>query len=339
MRPIPCILLLSALPVTAVLADRIHLKSGGQVEGEVVRETPEAVTVKAAAGTMEISRSQIESIERKGYAPPPSRKEEPAPAAPGSQDAFKGEIPDVPISGRIRGKDWTGVVAEKGSFWKPAGKTNGVRIYPERENGRWTAVPHITVYVPMAVGKYTLREKGCTVTYFTPPGENDVGDEGRIEVYEISDDRIKFGLVARFSEQSYVSGRMEVPLTKGDVENKESSGKPEEQKAKASDGQKGLDTDREQYLRENIDRISKAEFPENWKNAWAILGFRHEGARTYVEVEPAPKDVGYDRFKYLMDFSSSKAPVCVAVYCWDKGRFSLLCTVPGWEKKVPQTVD
>jgi len=96
--------------------------------------------------------------------------------------------------------------------------------------------------------------------------------------------------------------------------------------------------DREEYLRKNIDRISKENFPDDQKNTWKILGFTHRETQTYVEVEPSPKTVGYDKFKYLMDFSrKADAPACVAVYAWEKGKYSLLFTEQGWEKKVPAT--
>jgi len=96
---------------------------------------------------------------------------------------------------------------------------------------------------------------------------------------------------------------------------------------------------RENYLRKNIDAISKENFPDNQEDTYMILGFSHKANQTYVEVEPHSKDVGYDRYKYLMDYSGEEAPTCVAVYCWERGKYSLLCNAQGWEKKVPYIPD
>jgi len=95
--------------------------------------------------------------------------------------------------------------------------------------------------------------------------------------------------------------------------------------------------DREIYLRENISRISMENFPDNQNNTWKILSFSHDKNLTYVEVEPDPKDVGYDRFKYAMNFSQQgQPPVCVGAYSWEKGIYSLLFTDDGWETKLPK---
>ncbi len=57
------------------------------MEGEVVRETPQAVTLRSSAGTFEIPRDRIAAIERKAYVPP-SRPVEP-PEAPAPSAAPK----------------------------------------------------------------------------------------------------------------------------------------------------------------------------------------------------------------------------------------------------------
>jgi len=97
--------------------------------------------------------------------------------------------------------------------------------------------------------------------------------------------------------------------------------------------------DRENYLRKNIDAISKEEFPDNQEGTYTILGFSHRVNQTYVEVEPHPSNVGYDKFKYLMDYSGKDAPTCVAVYCCEGGEYSLLYTAQGWENEVPYIPD
>ncbi len=75
-------------------ADRIVLTSGGSLEGEVVRETPEAVLLKSAHGTLEIRRDQIASVERKGYVPPPRGTEPEAEPSPPIKPPPPAESPD-----------------------------------------------------------------------------------------------------------------------------------------------------------------------------------------------------------------------------------------------------
>lgn len=95
--------------------------------------------------------------------------------------------------------------------------------------------------------------------------------------------------------------------------------------------------EREKYLRDNIAKISQENFPDNLRNTWKILNFTHKETQTYIEVEPEPKDVGYDKFIYVMNYSQNdRTPLCVGVYCLTKGEYSLLCAEPGWEAKLPK---
>lgn len=73
-------LVLAFLVTFPAAADRITLKTGGVLEGEILGETAEAVTLKASYGTVEIARDRIAAIARRRYAPPPRRPE----ASPGS---------------------------------------------------------------------------------------------------------------------------------------------------------------------------------------------------------------------------------------------------------------
>ena len=67
--------------VSGAMADQVTLKSGGVLEGEIIRETPSGVTLRASYGTVEISSDRIASVTRKSYAPR-RKTEDPAPVAP-----------------------------------------------------------------------------------------------------------------------------------------------------------------------------------------------------------------------------------------------------------------
>ena len=91
-----CLLLL----LEAASADQVRLKSGGILEGQILEETPEGVTLKSSAGTFQVSRDRIETVVRKAYVPkpppaPPSVPE-PAPPAPvpAPVEAPSGKVPD-----------------------------------------------------------------------------------------------------------------------------------------------------------------------------------------------------------------------------------------------------
>jgi hypothetical protein len=98
-----------------------------------------------------------------------------------------------------------------------------------------------------------------------------------------------------------------------------------------------MHTEREKYLQENIAKISQENFPDNLKNTWKILSFVHKNTQTYVEVEPEPKDVGYDKFVYVMDYSKrGQLPACVGGYSWTAGQYSLLFSAG--DEKLPKTI-
>ena len=55
------------LVVSTVYADVVHLKSGGKMEGKIIKEEKNRTTLKTDYGTVGLKRGDILSIERKPY--------------------------------------------------------------------------------------------------------------------------------------------------------------------------------------------------------------------------------------------------------------------------------
>lgn len=102
---------LFCLALAAASADQVRLKGGGVLEGQILEETPEGVTLKSSAGTFRVSRDRIEAVVRKAYVPkapppatpPPGEAEAstPPPVQARSGDAVLGEepVPDPTLAG------------------------------------------------------------------------------------------------------------------------------------------------------------------------------------------------------------------------------------------------
>ena len=54
-----------------------------------------------------------------------------------------------------------------------------------------------------------------------------------------------------------------------------------------------------------------------------------------MEVKPSPNDVGYPSFKFWFHYDIEEVATCVAVYCFEKGKYTLLSCLPEWDRKVP----
>jgi hypothetical protein len=94
---------------------------------------------------------------------------------------------------------------------------------------------------------------------------------------------------------------------------------------------------RESWLHTNIQNCAHENFPDNTHNVWTILSFDHRGADTcLVEARPDPDDVGYPSFKFWFLFRKENDTAgCVATYCFEDGRYSLLCCEPEWSDHLP----
>src|SRR5262245_26692713 len=77
LRLIVLIVLALAAPLQA---DIVKLRSGGQVEGEVIKEDAAGVTVKLSLGVVTFRAADVAEIIRKPYVPPPKAPATPRPA-------------------------------------------------------------------------------------------------------------------------------------------------------------------------------------------------------------------------------------------------------------------
>ncbi len=91
-------------------ADQIRLKAGGMLEGRILEETPEGITLESPAGTFQVSRDRIEAIHRKAYVPKPSPPP-PPPAPSGKVPAAAEPAPD-PVGAALEAK----VASAMGAF-------------------------------------------------------------------------------------------------------------------------------------------------------------------------------------------------------------------------------
>lgn len=82
---LPALVLVALVPVRA-FCDEIHLKNGNVLEGKIVSETEDHVTIETDFGTIKVSRAQIASIKRwkgpSGFETPRGREAAPALESP-----------------------------------------------------------------------------------------------------------------------------------------------------------------------------------------------------------------------------------------------------------------
>jgi hypothetical protein len=98
--------------------------------------------------------------------------------------------------------------------------------------------------------------------------------------------------------------------------------------------------ERDQVIRERMNDIGRKSFPEDTGVSWAVLKIVHAGEYSFVESEPDSPDVGYPKFIFVLQFTESGKPFQVACYCFDRKRWSLLCTAEGassdWQELFPE---
>jgi hypothetical protein len=63
-------LLVALLSISLAFADIVHLKDGRTLEGEIILETKDTITLKMALGEVSIKREEIKEIEKKPWTPP-----------------------------------------------------------------------------------------------------------------------------------------------------------------------------------------------------------------------------------------------------------------------------
>ena len=96
-------------------------------------------------------------------------------------------------------------------------------------------------------------------------------------------------------------------------------------------------TDREQWVRDHLERLAQDLFPEDRHAAWQLLGIEHDRDRAIVEVEPDPEVVGDVSLKLVVRFDGTGDPECVAVYYReeDGDGYELLCHGARWDGRAP----
>lgn len=85
--------------------------------------------------------------------------------------------------------------------------------------------------------------------------------------------------------------------------------------------------EQEQYIRDNITSIAETAFPDNIGNEWIIHNIIEHPKGIEVEVEPRPDNVGYPRFRFIIEFKTPTEPNIT--YCYfleDTGEWDLLFT-------------
>lgn len=91
------------LVVSTVYADVIHFKSGRKMEGKIIRETKNKITLKTDYATLTFARDGIASIERKPYV----FKEKKVPPKKTTVTPKKGPKKQQPILDRLISIDFT----------------------------------------------------------------------------------------------------------------------------------------------------------------------------------------------------------------------------------------
>ena len=84
--------------------------------------------------------------------------------------------------------------------------------------------------------------------------------------------------------------------------------------------------EQEQYIRDNITSIAETAFPDNIGNE-CIHNILDHPKGIEVEVEPKPDDVGYSKFRFIIEFETPSSPKITYCYCLeDTGEWDLLFT-------------
>ena len=94
--------------------------------------------------------------------------------------------------------------------------------------------------------------------------------------------------------------------------------------------------ERTELIKTNINRWGRDHIGSGIGVAisWSILNIFDDGHLSYVEVEPHPKEVGYDKFIFLIAFKRS-GPNLIATYCMEKGEFVLFSSSPDHGEAIP----
>ena len=85
--------------------------------------------------------------------------------------------------------------------------------------------------------------------------------------------------------------------------------------------------EQEQYILDNITNIAEEAFPDNIGNEWIIHNISEHTRGLDVEVEARPDDIGYPRFRFIIEFKTPTEPNIIECYNLDEsGEWDLLFT-------------
>ncbi|MEC9093253.1 MAG: DUF3592 domain-containing protein [Planctomycetota bacterium] len=96
---------------------------------------------------------------------------------------------------------------------------------------------------------------------------------------------------------------------------------------------------RAQTLEENITRWGREHIGtgDDTLVDWEIISSFDDQHLSYVEVEPFPKAVGYDKFIFVISFTEQPADL-VATYCLEDGQFSLFSRNAETDEDLPDSL-
>jgi hypothetical protein len=97
-----------------------------------------------------------------------------------------------------------------------------------------------------------------------------------------------------------------------------------------------LDGPRAKMLEENITRWGREHIGsgDDTPVDWEIISSFDDGHLSYVEVEPFPNEVGYDKFIFVISFKI-QPPDLIATYCLEGGQFLLFSRNTDTDEELP----
>lgn len=81
--------------------------------------------------------------------------------------------------------------------------------------------------------------------------------------------------------------------------------------------------ERENFIKSNLLAWGRESFPDNPDVNWPVGRFQHSNDYSYVESEPHPPEVGYPRFKFVVDFRDADKPEVVGCYAQESSEWFL----------------
>ncbi len=90
----------------------------------------------------------------------------------------------------------------------------------------------------------------------------------------------------------------------------------------------------EDEVRKRITTFAEDTFPDDTGITWVIHEITHRGFLTYVEVEPIPDTVGYEKFVFVISFETAPAEI-IAIYALEDGSYELFATIKDIQVELP----